>query len=202
MRTELRVDGANCPFCLNDVIDQLRQMNGVSSVDSSIIEGCIAIDDDDLDPRTLVNVVRSSLHGVAMSANEIVMSSIDPVIAVRHCTHHAGNHSPTMAQPEHRLETLTDALTRLRADGYLSDFFATDHGVLTCRGCGRSMDAADVQVDHTIRFEGDTNPDDQDIVLAIECGCGCKGIYSAAYGPSTPPEDAAVLRKLARKPPA
>jgi len=107
-----------------------------------------------------------------------------------------------MAQPEHRLETLTDALTRLRADGYLSDFFATDHGVLTCRGCGRSMDAADVQVDHTIRFEGDTNPDDQDIVLAIECGCGCKGIYSAAYGPSTPPEDAAVLRKLARKPPA
>jgi hypothetical protein len=62
------------------------------------------------------------------------------------------------------------------------------------------MNPAEVQVDHTIRFEGDTNPDYQDIVFAIECACGCKGTYSAAYGPSAPPDDAAVLRQLARPP--
>ncbi len=62
------------------------------------------------------------------------------------------------------------------------------------------MDPADVRVDHTIRFEGDTNPDDQDIVVALECSCGCRGVYSAPYGPSTPPEDVAVLRRLARAP--
>ena len=101
-----------------------------------------------------------------------------------------------------RLETVTDALTRLRVDGYTSDFFANEHGELACRGCDRTMNPADVHVDQTIRFEGDTNPDDQDIVFAIECsgGCGCKGVYSAAYGPTTPPEDVAVLHQLARTP--
>jgi copper chaperone CopZ len=200
MKTDLRVDGANCSLCMNDVVDQLRQIDGVRSVNSSISRGCVAIDHDDLDPETLVSIVRSSLHGVAMSSNETVMSSIEPVVAFLHCTHRAEDDSPTAGQTQHRLETLTDALSRLRADGYRSDFFATDHGELACRGCDRSTDPAYVQVDHTVRFEGDTNPDDQDIVLAIECGCGCKGVYSAAYGPSTPPEDAAVLRRLARKP--
>ena len=33
MRTELRVDGANCPLCLNDLIDRLRSVDGVNSVD-------------------------------------------------------------------------------------------------------------------------------------------------------------------------
>jgi hypothetical protein len=60
------------------------------------------------------------------------------------------------------------------------------------------MRPADVQVDHTIRFEGDTNPDDQDIICAIRFACGCTGTYSAAYGPTTPPDDTAVLRRLAR----
>ena len=44
MQTNLRVDGPNCPFCLNDVIDHLRSVDGITSVDSSISDGCIAID--------------------------------------------------------------------------------------------------------------------------------------------------------------
>lgn len=40
------------------------------------------------------------------------------------------------------------------------------------------MDPGDVQVHETVRFEGDTNPADQDIVLAIGCSSGCKGVYS------------------------
>ena len=49
------------------------------------------------------------------------------------------------------------------------------------------MHPTDVHVDDTMRFEGETNPADQDIVFAIQCICGCKGTYSAAYGPATPP---------------
>jgi hypothetical protein len=60
------------------------------------------------------------------------------------------------------------------------------------------MEPGDMQVHETVRFEGDSNPDDQDIVFALSCSSGCKGVYSAAYGPSTPPNDTAVLQKLAR----
>lgn len=96
-----------------------------------------------------------------------------------------------------RLETVTDALTRLRAAGYTADFSATAQGDLACQGCNLTMNPTDLQVDHTIRFEGDTNPDDQDILFAIQGACGCKGTYSAAYGPAAPPDDAVVLRLLA-----
>jgi len=102
--------------------------------------------------------------------------------------------------PPHRLETVTDALVRLRSAGYTADFSATDDGRLACSSCGRTMNPAEVHVDETIRFEGDTNPDDQDIVVALhgDCSCGCRGTYTAAYGPSTPVNDADVLRQLAR----
>ena len=198
MRTELRVDGANCPLCLNELIDRLRSVDGVNSVTSSISEGCIAIDHEGLAPADLVELIGTSLHGIALASNEIVMSTVSPVVSVLHCSHEPA-HMPeaTTAHHDAQLETVTDALTRLRANGYTADFFATDQGDLACQGCSKTMHPTDVQVDHTIRFEGDTNPDDQDIVFAIQCACGCKGTYSAAYGAATPPEDAAVLQQLA-----
>lgn len=194
MRTELRVDGANCPLCLNALLDRLRSVPGVNSVTSSISEGCIAVDHDDAAGKDLLEVIGTSLHGIALASNEIVMTTVKPVVTVLHCSHEP----PHATSPDnHRLETVTDALARLRNDGYTADFTGTSQGRLACQHCNRTMGSSDVQVDHTVRFEGDSNPDDQDIMFAIQGVCGCKGVYSAAYGPATPPEDAAVLRNLA-----
>ena len=210
MQTTLRVDGANCALCLNELIDRLRALDGINSVNSSISQGCIAIDHDDLVEADLVDLIGTSLHGITMASNEIVSTNINPIISVLHCTHESAHRTPSVTAHAHGIETahahgietVTDALNRLRADGYTTDFYATREGKLACRDCDQTMSPADVQVDLTIRFEGDTNPDDQDIVFAIECACacGCKGTYSAAYGPSTPPDDTAVLRQLARTP--
>jgi copper chaperone CopZ len=201
MQTDVRVDGANCSLCLNAVIDQLRSINGVNSVDSSITEGCVAIDHD-LIESDLLDLIGTSLHGVGMASNEVVMTTITPTISAQHCTHHSAR-QPAPATPacQHQLETVTDAITRLRSDGFTNDFYATELAELACQGCRRTMDPRKVQVHQTVRFEGDTNPDDQDIVFAMSCSSGCKGIYSAAYGPSTPRNDTAVLQKLARPAP-
>ena len=93
MRTELRVDGANCPLCLNDLIDRLRSVDGVNSVTSSISAGCIAIDHDSLAPADLVELIGMSLHGIALASNEIVMSTVSPVVSVLHCSHES-EHRP------------------------------------------------------------------------------------------------------------
>ena len=193
----MRVDGANCPLCLNDLIDRLRSVDGVNSVTSSINEGCIAIDHDSLAPAELIDLIGASLHGIAFASNEIVMSTVGPVVSVLHCAHESAHRPTSPVSDDARLETVTYALTRLRADGYTADFSATAQEDLACQGCNQAMHPTDVQVDHTIRFEGDTNPDDQDIVIAIQCACGCKGTYSAAYEPATAPDDPAVLRQLA-----
>ncbi len=94
------------------------------------------------------------------------------------------------------METLTEAIDRLRGEGYGADFFATDDGKLRCRGCSKVEDPAVMQIDATVRFEGTSDPEDEAILVAISCGCGCKGLYSTAYGPSTPPADVAVLQRL------
>ncbi len=97
-------------------------------------------------------------------------------------------------------ETLTDAIQRLRADGYLADLSATKDGNLICHSCGQTYDPLALTIDHTVRFEGDSNPDDEAILLAVRCPDGCMGLYSSAFGPSAAPEEAAVLRRLARSP--
>ena len=96
-------------------------------------------------------------------------------------------------------ETLTDAMERLRRHGYEVDFAATSDGLLMCAACNAEYDPAVIGIDHTVRFEGDSNPDDEAILLALHGADGCMGLYSAAFGPSAPANDARVLRLLARR---
>jgi len=48
----------------------------------------------------------------------------------------------------------------------------------------------------TVRFEGDSNPDDEAILLALSCADGCVGQFSAAFGPATASADVMVLQRL------
>ena len=98
------------------------------------------------------------------------------------------------------METLTEAMTRLRAAGYCADFDATDNGQLRCGICGARQEPHDMTVHETVRFEGDSNPDDEAILLALACSSGCLGQYSAAFGPGTPAADVEVLHRLAPPP--
>lgn len=87
MRTELRIDGANCPDCLNHTVDVLRATPGVRAVSTSSVGGCLAIEHDDLDPAALSDTIREHLHGITMAGAEIVMVSVDPLVANLHCGH-------------------------------------------------------------------------------------------------------------------
>jgi hypothetical protein len=110
------------------------------------------------------------------------------------------NSSEPPPSPSIHEETLTEAIQRLRAEGYLADLSATEDGNLICHSCGQTYDPLALTIDHTVRFEGDSNPDDEAILLAVRCPDGCMGLYSSAFGPSAAPEEAAVLRRLARSP--
>jgi len=82
MHTTLRLDGANCSSCFNDVLHHLRQRAGVHHVDGSISGSWIAIDHgDDVTVDDLVRTVRPHAHGIEMFANEIRMIPLDAVDA-------------------------------------------------------------------------------------------------------------------------
>jgi len=97
------------------------------------------------------------------------------------------------------MSTVTDATRRLQADGYTGNWYANDSGRLVCGECGAEFDPADVVVDHVLRFEGQSDPDDEMILFAVRGPCGDRGVYSAAYGPYQSPEDTAVIAGLAHR---
>ncbi len=96
------------------------------------------------------------------------------------------------------METLSEAIQRLREDGYGADFVATEEGRLRCPVCGTTHDPADMSIDEELRFEGESDPADMSLLVALTCDCGTKGLYSTQFGPEIGPEDAAVVRSLPR----
>lgn len=85
-KTCLCIDGANCPFCFNETLDDLAHIEGVRAVRGSIAGPCIELDHDDVALDTITGTVRNRLHGVEMFSNEIRMTRLDPV-AISACTH-------------------------------------------------------------------------------------------------------------------
>ena len=94
--------------------------------------------------------------------------------------------------------TVTEAIALLEADGYRSDFSFTD-GTVRCGACDVAHTSPQLVVRHTFRFEGETDPGDEAIVLGIECpACGVRGVVVSAYGPDASPEFIELVAQLER----
>jgi regulator of cell morphogenesis and NO signaling len=114
MQTTLRIDGANCPTCFNETLDDLARLDGVRSVHGSLAGPCIEIDHDvEVGFETIAGAVRNRLHGVEMFANEIRMVPLEPV-ATSTCSHHRHVASGPVDVGERRIDpsmTLGDIVT-------------------------------------------------------------------------------------------
>ena len=97
------------------------------------------------------------------------------------------------------MDTLSDAIRRLQADGYDGNWFANAAHELECNESGEVLDPAVLQIDHILRFEGQSDPGDMTILFALRTPTGSKGTYSAAFGADMPPEDADVISRLQRQ---
>lgn len=94
------------------------------------------------------------------------------------------------------METMQQAIARLDAAGYTEDLSIVD-GRIACPSCGETVSPGDVSVDEIVRFEGDTNPDDESALYAISSGpCGHRGTLALAFGPDISGADADAVRAL------
>ena len=82
------------------------------------------------------------------------------------------------------MDTVSDAMRRLQAEGYTGNWYATPDGNLQCDQTGEVADLSNVQIDHVLRFEGQSDPGDEVILFALRSPSGDRGIYSAAFGPT------------------
>ncbi|MBL7703494.1 MAG: hypothetical protein JNM14_14680 [Ferruginibacter sp.] len=93
-------------------------------------------------------------------------------------------------------DTVTAALNELKSRGYNIDFnIAFDK--LICSDNKICLNPHEFEIVEVFRFEGDTNPSDEDVVYAIESkGGGVKGTLTSAYGTYAETASAEMLKKL------
>jgi len=93
-------------------------------------------------------------------------------------------------------DTVTDALKDLKLRGYTVDFnIAFDK--ITCFKNETTLNPHEFEIVEVYRFEGDTNPDDEDVVYAVESKDGkIKGTITSAFGMYAETVSSEMIQKL------
>ena len=92
--------------------------------------------------------------------------------------------------------TVTDAVAFLRTAGYTDDV-ELDSGSLSCARTQMTYALANVIVDHTFRFEGDSDPGDEAIVLGLRYpDTDVKATLVSAFGHDADPATSEFLSRL------
>jgi hypothetical protein len=95
----------------------------------------------------------------------------------------------------HSYETLSEALKGLNERGYTHDFnIKTDS--IECSDIDLELKPEDFEIDEVYRFEGNSNPDDEEVVYAIRSKDGVKGVMVDAFGPYAVDISAELIKKL------
>jgi|SRR5665647_1020934 len=93
-------------------------------------------------------------------------------------------------------ETVVAALAGLKAKGYTLDFNIAFDKII-CNENGICLNPHEFEITEVYRFEGETNPADEDIVYAIQSKDGAiKGSMTSAYGPYADTVGTEMIQKL------
>lgn len=92
-------------------------------------------------------------------------------------------------------DTVTEAISDLKARGYTLDF-NLQVNALQCFNPDLNLEPEEFEIKAIYRFEGATNPSDEEIVYAIESKDGHKGVFVNGYGPSADAVGAEMMKKL------
>ena len=94
-------------------------------------------------------------------------------------------------------DTVTEAVKGLKERGYTIDFnIAFDK--LICSDNNICLQPDEFEIVEAHRFEGDSNPDDEDVVYAVESKDGkIKGVITSAFGVYADPVSDKIIKKLA-----
>ena len=94
------------------------------------------------------------------------------------------------------IDTVTDALKELKRRGYTVDFNIAFDKII-CSDNKICLNPGEFEIVEVFRFEGDTNPSDEDVVYAIESKDGkVKGTMTSAYGMYAETVSSEMIQKL------
>jgi hypothetical protein len=93
-------------------------------------------------------------------------------------------------------DTLSEAIADLQQQGYISDL-SLQSTCLVCGNTGTQLNPDDFHIDAVYRFEGDTDPGDENILYAVSSEkYNLKGLLVNAYGVYEDDVTQALVAKL------
>jgi len=96
-----------------------------------------------------------------------------------------------------RFATVTEAISWLESEGYTYDF-NLDNDCISYDGGQKRLNPEDFNIDRVFRFEGMTDPGDENVVYAISSEShDVKGILMNAFGVYSDPISDKMIKKLA-----
>ena len=100
----------------------------------------------------------------------------------------------------HSYETVVAALDDLKLRGYTLNFnIAFDK--ISCTENDICLNPDEFEIVEVYRFEGDSNPDDEDVLYAVQSKDGSiKGVISSAYGHYADSVSDEIIKKLSIHP--
>lgn len=97
-------------------------------------------------------------------------------------------------------DTVVDALTGLKARGYTVNFNIAFNKII-CSEKKTCLNPGEFEIVEVHRFEGNSNPADEDVVYAVESLTGdIKGVITSAFGLYADPASSEMIRKLSMHP--
>jgi hypothetical protein len=93
-------------------------------------------------------------------------------------------------------ESVAEALTHLKAKGFTVDYNLPEN--LEAFQSGK-LKASDFEIVDTYRYEGDTNPDDESAVYALQSHKGEQGFLVVGYGFSADTETSELVRNMRKQ---
>lgn len=96
-------------------------------------------------------------------------------------------------------DTVVEAVKGLKQRGYSIDF-NLEPDRLVCHQTPLSLAPSDFEITEFYRFEGNSDPDDEAVVYAIESENGQKGLLVTGYGISAEGVGEEMIKKLTSRP--
>ena len=93
-------------------------------------------------------------------------------------------------------DTVAQAINGLKQRGYTLDFNLKADKIVCDNETLVSLAPSEFEITEVYRFEGDSNPDDEAIVYAIESKHGQKGVLVNGFGISSDPISDEMIKKL------
>jgi len=96
----------------------------------------------------------------------------------------------------YQYDTVVSAINGLKERGYNLDF-NIDFDKIKCAQNDRCLNPAEFEITEVHRFEGDSNPSDEDVVYAVASKDGeLKGVVTSAFGTYADSVSTDMIKKL------